>query len=216
MAALSSNGCECLEIAQLVIVAGEQVESQLTPGLASFLRSFARRKIPISAIGTATWLLATTGLLEESACTIHWSKFAAFSETFPRLKVRDSLYVKHGRFSTCAGELSAFDLAVDLVAMLAGAQIAQEVCRHATVEGQRRGSNRQKSPPGIAFTGVSEKLIGATMIMEENVEESRYPWAISRIRWASQGDSSRGCLLHIWACRLADITSGLGLTSGSG
>ncbi|KUM25016.1 hypothetical protein AU467_27835 [Mesorhizobium loti] len=155
---------------QLAIVAGEPVERQLTPQLNAFLRAIARRGVPISAVGTATWLLAQTGLLADTRCTIHWSRLAAFSEVFHKPRIRDSLFVKDGQYSTCAGELAAFDLAVDLIGGHAGGFIAQEVCRHATVEGQRSGSNRQTGPSGLAFAGVSDKLVLAMRIMEENVE----------------------------------------------
>jgi len=155
---------------QLTIVAGEPVEKQLTPQLNAFVRTIARRRVPISAVGTATWLLAQIGLLADTRCTIHWSRLAAFSEMFSKPRIRDSLFVKDGQYSTCAGELAAFDLAVDLIGSHAGVFIAQEVCRHATVEGQRSGSNRQTGPSGLAFAGVSDKLVLAMRIMEENVE----------------------------------------------
>ncbi|KAA3447941.1 transcriptional regulator [Mesorhizobium sp. SARCC-RB16n] len=155
---------------QLAIVSGEPVERQLTPQFNGFLRLMARRGVALSAFGTATWLLAQTGLLAGTRCTIHWSRLAAFSEVFNQPRIRDSLFVKDGQFSTCAGELAAFDLAVDLIATEAGAFIAQEVCRHATVNGQRSGSNRQTGPSGIAFAGVSESLVAAIRVMEENME----------------------------------------------
>ncbi|TGQ54504.1 GlxA family transcriptional regulator [Mesorhizobium sp. M1C.F.Ca.ET.193.01.1.1] len=155
---------------QLAVIAGEAVEKQLTPQLNAFLRATARRGVPISALGTAPWLLAQAGLLANIRCTIHWSRLAAFSEVFHKPRIRDSLFVKDGQYSTCAGELAAFDLAVDLIGGHAGGFIAQEVCRHATVEGQRSGSNRQTGPSGLAFAGVSDKLVLAMRIMEENVE----------------------------------------------
>ncbi|WP_287310669.1 GlxA family transcriptional regulator [Mesorhizobium sp.] len=167
---LAADGSYNCRLNQLVVVAGEPVEKQMTPHLNAFLRLLARRGISISAIGTATWLLAQTGLLADTRCTIHWSRLAAFSEVFHKPRIRDSLFVKDGQYSTCGGELAAFDLAVDLIASQAGAYIAQEVCRHATVEGQRSGSNRQTGPSGLAFAGVSDKLAMAMRIMEENVE----------------------------------------------
>ncbi|WP_292326082.1 GlxA family transcriptional regulator [Mesorhizobium sp.] len=165
-----SAGIGAWKANQLAIIAGHPVEKQLTPQLNAFLRTAARRGVPISAIGTATWLLAQSGLLAETRCTIHWSRLAAFSEVFQRPRIRDALFVKDGQYSTCAGELAAFDLAVDLIGSHAGISIAQEVCRHATVEGQRPGSNRQTGPSWLAFAGVSEKLVLAIRVMEENVE----------------------------------------------
>ncbi|UCI10411.1 GlxA family transcriptional regulator [Mesorhizobium sp. B1-1-8] len=182
---------------QLAIVAGELVEKQLTPQLNSFLRGIARSGVPISAVGTATWLLAQTGLLADTRCTIHWSRLAAFSEVFHRPRIRDSLFVKDGQYSTCAGELAAFDLAVDLIGGHAGDYIAQEVCRHATVEGQRSGSNRQTGPSGLAFSGVSDKLLMAMRIMEENVE---FPLSMEEV--AHRAGVSRRQLERLFATHI--------------
>ncbi|MDX8479909.1 GlxA family transcriptional regulator [Mesorhizobium sp. VK24D] len=182
---------------QLAIVAGEPIERQLTPQLNGFLRTMARRGVPIAAVGTATWLLAQTGLLAGTRCTIHWSRLAAFSEVFNQPRIRDSLFVKDGQYSTCAGELAAFDLAVDLIGGHAGGFIAQEVCRHATVEGQRSGSNRQTGPSGLAFAGVSDKLLMAMRIMEENVE---FPLAMDEV--AQRAGVSRRQLERLFAMHI--------------
>ncbi|MER8544004.1 GlxA family transcriptional regulator [Mesorhizobium sp. M1334] len=171
-------GSQKRKLDHLAVVSGEPVEHQLTPQLNAFLRITARHGVPVTAIGTATWLLAQTGLLGAARCTIHWSRLPAFSEVFTQPRIRDSLFIKDGQFSTCAGELAAFDLAVDLIAGHAGAFIAQEVCRHAIVEGQRSGSHRQTGPSGLAFAGVSDKLRMAIRIMEENIE---CPLAMSEI-----------------------------------
>ncbi|WP_296746310.1 GlxA family transcriptional regulator [Mesorhizobium sp.] len=171
-------GIDDRERIQVAIVAGEPVERQLTPQLAGFLRTVARRGVPISAVGTATWLLARAGLLADTRCTIHWSRLAAFSEVFHKPRIRDALFVKDGQFSTCAGELAAFDLAVEFIGCHAGDFIAQEVCRHATVDGQRSGSSRQTGPSGVAFARVSENLLIATQIMEDNIE---FPLSMDQI-----------------------------------
>ncbi|PBB79184.1 hypothetical protein CK218_20505 [Mesorhizobium sp. WSM3879] len=182
---------------QLAILAGEPVERQLTPQLNGFLRTIARRGVSISAVGTATWLLAQTGLLAGTRCTIHWSRLAAFSEVFNQPRIRDSLFVKDGQYSTCAGELAAFDLAIDLIGSHAGGYIAQEVCRHATVEGQRSGSNRQTGPTGLAFAGVSDKLVMAMRIMEENVE---FPLSMDEV--AHRAGVSRRQLERLFAAHI--------------
>ncbi|MER8428429.1 GlxA family transcriptional regulator [Mesorhizobium sp. M1403] len=181
----------------LVIVAGEPVGRRLSPQFNNFLRIIARRGVPISALGTATWLLAQTGLLAGARCTIHWSRLAAFSEVFSQPQIRDSLFVKDGQFSTCAGELASFDLAVDMIANHVGAFTAQEVCRHVTVEGQRSGTNRQTGPTGLAFAGVSDKLLMAMRIMEENVE---YPLTMSEV--AERSGVSRRQLERLFAAHV--------------
>lgn len=182
---------------QLAIVAGEPVERQLTSQLNASLRAIARRGVPISAVGTATWLLAQTGLLADTRCTIHWSRLAAFSEVFRKPRIRDSLFVKDGQYSTCAGELAAFDLAVDLIASHAGAKVAQEVCRHAIVDGQRSGSHRQTAPSGLSYANVSEKLVSAVQAMEANLDDPLSMNAIAKGAGVSRRQLERLFVTHV-------------------
>ncbi|MER9076733.1 AraC family transcriptional regulator [Mesorhizobium sp. M0904] len=163
-----ASSSEDRKIRQLVVVAGEPIEGQLTPQLSGF-RLMARRGVSMCAVGTATWLFAQTGLLSGTRCTIHWSRLAAFSEVFRKPAIRETLFVKDGQYSTCAGELAAFDLAVDLIADHAGGAIAQEVCRHAIVDGQRPRSNRQTAPSGISYSNVSHTLTSATWSANSDV-----------------------------------------------
>ncbi|SJM36036.1 hypothetical protein [Mesorhizobium delmotii] len=125
---------------------------------------------------------------------------------FSQAQIRDAVFVKDGQFSTCAGKLAAFDLAVDLIASHVGGFTAQEVCRYATVDGQRSGSNRQTEPSGLAFAGVSDKLLMAMRLMEEHVE---YPLTMKlRNGLACRGASWNACLPHTCTCRRYAITLG--------
>jgi transcriptional regulator GlxA family with amidase domain len=194
---LSASNSDRFRLNQLAIVAGEPVEKQITPALHAFLRTMSRRGISISALGTATWLLARIGLLADTRCTIHWSRLAAFSEVFRSPRIRDSLFVKDGQYSTCAGELAAFDLAVDLIGIHAGSYIAQEVCRHATVEGQRSGTNRQTGPSGVAFAGASDRLVTAMRVMDEHVEHPLPMSEVAKLAGISRRQLERLFASHI-------------------
>ncbi|MER9883510.1 GlxA family transcriptional regulator [Mesorhizobium sp. M0118] len=182
---------------RLVVITGEKVERQFTPQLQALLRRMARRGIPIAALGTATWLLAETGLLTDAPCTIHWSRLAAFTEVFRKPRVTETLFVKHGQYSTCAGELAAFDLSVDLIASEVGAGIAQEVCRYAIVDGQRSGSNRQTIPSGISYANVSENLVNAIQTMETHLDNLFSIDAIAKRAGVSRRQLERLFLHHV-------------------
>ncbi|MER9202334.1 GlxA family transcriptional regulator [Mesorhizobium sp. M0933] len=170
IAALHARDTKGVELDQLVVLGGELIEKQPSDILNNFLRKMVRLSVGISAIGTATWLLARVGLLADTRCTIHWSKLAAFSEVFRDTRIQDCLFVTEGQYTTCAGELAAFDLAVDFIGTHAGEITAQDVCRHATVQGRRSGSDRQTGSSGVVFEKVSPKLVAAIKIMEENIE----------------------------------------------
>ena len=95
----------------IVICAGEGVEKYGSHELRAALRRAHRARVPLYALGTATWLLAESALLNDIKCTIHWGKMAALSDSFYDLAVDDALFVRVGGIVTCAGELAAFDLA---------------------------------------------------------------------------------------------------------
>jgi hypothetical protein len=49
----------------------------------------------VIALGTAPSYEAQIGVLNQTKCTIHWQKLAAFAETFNKLRVTDSIFAKH-------------------------------------------------------------------------------------------------------------------------
>lgn len=155
---------------QLVVISGQALDSRQFPEVSAGLRSIARRNIKITAIGTATWLLAHAGVMTDTLCTIHWSQMAAFSEAFKDANVCNALFVTDGQISTCAGEIAAFDLALDLVTRYAGADVVKEVCRYTTMINHRSGLERQTSPAGLTFAGTNSKLASALHLMEDNIE----------------------------------------------
>ncbi|WP_167391480.1 AraC family transcriptional regulator [Mesorhizobium temperatum] len=87
----------------VIVCAGDRVEKQTSASLLRVLRLCGRHGVPIAALGTATWLLAESGMLDDTACTIHWDKRAALSETFSHVQVTDRLFVRNARLATCAG-----------------------------------------------------------------------------------------------------------------
>lgn len=154
----------------VVVLAGEMVEQQVSASLMNVLRLYKRHGVPITALGTATWLLAEIGMLDGIPCTIHWDKRAALAETFGRLQVTDRLFVRHSQLVTCAGEFASFDLVMELISEHLGKDIALAVCRHTTAGHWRSTSERQSpiSPNGI---GICKLIAEIICIMEEHVED---------------------------------------------
>ncbi|RWP96676.1 GlxA family transcriptional regulator [Mesorhizobium sp.] len=158
--------------ATILVCAGAKVESQASTSLIKLLRLSRRYRIPVAALGTATWLLAENGILhDDTACTIHWEKLTALSETFGRLQVTDSLFVRDGDVVTCAGELASFDLAMELISDHCGADSASAVCRHTTAGQWRAGTDRQWST-GAQYASLSKKIAEVIRLMEQHVEDT--------------------------------------------
>jgi transcriptional regulator GlxA family with amidase domain len=155
----------------VVVCAGEGVERHNSDSVRAFLRGCVRSHMPVYALGTATWLLADAGLLGNSRCTIHWGKMAALSEIYYDLDIDDALFVRDGQFTTCAGELAAFDLAVDLIHARCSVELIRDICQHLTADRWRDGASCQSVPPGLRYAGSAKKLVRILQLMEKNIEE---------------------------------------------
>ncbi|WP_214391191.1 GlxA family transcriptional regulator [Aminobacter anthyllidis] len=155
----------------VLVCAGEGVERFSTSELRSFLRRIHRAAVPIYALGTATWLLAEAKLLDGAHCTIHWGKMAALYETFYGLAIDDALFVRDGSIVTCAGELAAFDLAMDLVRQHCDVELARSICQHLAADRWRDGASAQSLLPGLRFGSAGKKLSRILQLMERNIEE---------------------------------------------
>lgn len=154
----------------IVICAGEGVETHGSHELRAFLRRAFRAHVPIYALGTATWLLAEAALLDDIKCTIHWGKMAALQETFYDLAIDDALFVRDGQIVTCAGELAAFDLALELVQERCGTELSRSICQHVTADRWRDGASCQSVPPGLRYGSTGKKLLRILQLMEKNIE----------------------------------------------
>ncbi|BCG83598.1 GlxA family transcriptional regulator [Mesorhizobium sp. 113-3-3] len=154
----------------VVLCAGDQVETQASTPLINLLRLCRRHKVPMAALGTATWLLAQGGMLNDAPCTIHWEKMPALTETFSRLNVMNNLFVRNDDLITCAGEFASFHLVMELVSNRLGKETASAVCHHTTALQWRSGSDRQWAA-GAEFTGASKTMPEIISLMEQHIED---------------------------------------------
>lgn len=100
----------------------------LTETERSNIRSLCENSIRYGSVCTGAFLLAQTGLLDGRKITTHWAASAAFSTTFPHIKVdSDALYVTDGPVRTAAGVTSGMDLAIRLVEEDLGREVAQDI-----------------------------------------------------------------------------------------
>nr|WP_244562592.1 helix-turn-helix domain-containing protein [Ensifer aridi] len=153
------------------MVANGIVEPGVPRELASSIRLCIRQNIPLVAIGTATWLLAEMGALKNTECTIHWERMAAFSETFSGPRVTDAIFTGDGSIWSCAGETSAFDLAIALLERALGPYLTTDICKRNVAEGARDRTHRQTGWfPWNAYC-TSDKLPQAIKLMESFLEE---------------------------------------------
>jgi transcriptional regulator GlxA family with amidase domain len=84
----------------------------------------------VASICTGAFALALAGLLDGRTATTHWEDQAELRERFPAVEVVDGArYLDHGRVATSAGVSAGIDLALHLVARLAGEDLAVGTAR---------------------------------------------------------------------------------------
>ncbi|WP_199201043.1 GlxA family transcriptional regulator [Mesorhizobium sp. 131-2-1] len=156
---------------RIFLCAGEGVENHINPSLLRLVRSCVRMRVPLVALGSATFVLAHAGLLDDASCTVHWPQIVTLSERFGRLNVQNSLFVSDGLMTTCAGEFAAFDFVIDLIGKQFGDELVRGVCALALADRWRSGEQHQSAPPGLSYSGTSGKLITVVRLMEKHVDE---------------------------------------------
>ena len=115
---------------------------------AAWISARAARIRRIASVCTGIYALAATGLLDDRNVTTHWKYAADVSRRFPRLRVDpDAIYLKEGRFYTCAGVTSGIDLSLKLIEEDLGPRAALAVARELVVYLQRPGGQEQFSEP---------------------------------------------------------------------
>jgi transcriptional regulator GlxA family with amidase domain len=96
----------------------------------------ATREI-VASVCTGAFLLAEAGLLDGLGATTHWASMARLQASYPQVRVAGldasaeqrpfgTRYVDEGRIVTSAGISAGIDMALHLVARLAGADVARQ------------------------------------------------------------------------------------------
>jgi AraC family carnitine catabolism transcriptional activator len=125
------------------------------------LRRAADRSRAVVGLDSGSWLMAGAGLLTAKRATIHWEVLDAFSERFLDVDVVRERVVRDGNRITCAGAMSAYDLARNVIENHLGHGIAQDVDALFLRDPSRAGDVRpmdQKSPVERAITLMHENI----------------------------------------------------------
>jgi len=113
----------------------------------------------IATVCTGAFGLAATGLLEGRKVTTHWRQAEELSTTFPQLNVDgNSLYLKDGKFYTCAGVTAGIDLSLALIQEDFGPRVALSVARELVVYLKRSGGQEQFSEPLQYQTNLRDRF----------------------------------------------------------
>lgn len=140
--------------------------------LQAWLRGASRQGAVLGGIDTGAFVLAYAGLLDRQRAVVHYEHLAAFNELFPGVATEEALYSIDSRRVSCCGGVAAIDLALEIIHMQHGIELANAAARYIFHERLRDASEAQ-IPRGLQPVGyqVPDKLREAILLMERNVEE---------------------------------------------
>ena len=126
------------------------------PAVIKAVQRAHQRGARLVGLCTGAYTLAEAGLLDGRPAAVHWQLAGDFRRRHPNVDLRpDILFVDDGDILTSAGSAAALDLALHIVRLDHGAQIANFVSRRLVFSAFRDGGQQQfieqpVNPPGHA------------------------------------------------------------------
>jgi transcriptional regulator GlxA family with amidase domain len=145
MRVTTDAGPEAIRQADTVIIPGwSHSDDPASPELIAELQRAHRRGARMVSFCTGAFPLAQAGLLDGLEATTHWSHAEKFRARFPLVRLNPSaLYVDSGQVLTSAGSASAIDLALHIIRVDHGADVANDMARAMVVPPHREGGQAQ-------------------------------------------------------------------------
>lgn len=98
--------------------------------LLSWINDAYKQGAKIAGIGSGTFLLAQTGLLDGKKCTTHWKYVDELKRLFPKVQVSENvLFTEDSGIYTSAGILTGIDLALHIIEKMKGEHFSEQVAR---------------------------------------------------------------------------------------
>ena len=159
------------ELDALFVCAGLNVERHCNPQLDAALRRLAGASLPLGALCTGTYLLAKAGVLDDHCCTIHWEYLTSLKEEFPKLEVKDEVFLIDRKRYTCVGGTAPLDMMLHLVTRDHGRELSLAISEQFSLERIRSLGEPQLVPVRHRAPGVPEYLSEAVELMKNNIGE---------------------------------------------
>lgn len=121
------NFANCPPLNYLLVPGGRGRKQQVNnPALINFIKQQAQQVQQLLSVCTGAFLLQKAGLLKGHKATTYWSAIDELKQ-FPEIKIKEERYIKDKNIWTGAGVSSGIDLALALIADVAGKKIAGKV-----------------------------------------------------------------------------------------
>ena len=133
-----------------------------------FLKTTAKRNVPLIGICTGTFILAEAGLMREHETCVSWLHYQTFRERFPDHPVRaDRLYNLDRERGSCAGGSSAADLAASIVRRDVGRAAERNALEVLQIDKARTAFDIQPRRP-LEIESGDDRLRAALILMESH------------------------------------------------
>ena len=118
------------ELDVLIVVGGVHSDELRKTEVINWIRKTAEKTQITASVCTGAFLLAEAGLLDGLEVTTHWEDIPDLQRNYPNLQVRKGIrWIEQGKLFTAAGISAGIDMSLELVARLAGAELAERTAR---------------------------------------------------------------------------------------
>lgn len=142
------------------------------PDLVRRLRRLAGDAQRIAALGAGTTVLERTGLLDGRRTTTHWSQQGTRRAGHRPVGVdAPPLFVRDGKFATCAGATATVDLALTFVEEDHGAETGR-LLTQLLVAYMRRHGHQSQASPFTAMPHVEDRMVRSLLALARSRPDS--------------------------------------------
>lgn len=155
----------------LLVVAGGDPMQFRSPKVFQWLRSLARRGIPLGGVSGGPVLLARAGVMAGRRMTVHWEHLPVLEEFDPDLMLERTLFVLDRDRLTCAGGTAPLDMMHAVITRHHGAGFARQVSDWFMHTEVRPSGGPQRAGYVERFGTTNRTVIEAIEIMETHVAD---------------------------------------------
>ena len=118
------------ELDVLIVVGGVHSDELRKTEVINWIRKTTEKTQITASVCTGAFLLAEAGLLDGLEVTTHWEDIPDLQRNYPNLQVRKGVrWIEQGKLFTAAGISAGIEMSLELVARLAGAELAERTAR---------------------------------------------------------------------------------------
>ena len=154
-----------------VVVCGGSAYPRPDKHLDAWLRECRSRNASIVGIGSGTFVLARTGIVDGRRCAVHWEQLPLFCEEFPGVAAVQTAFEQDGNLHTCSGGDASFDMLLPLIERDYGEVLVNRICEKAIAYRVRSPGSRQRLPINSRVKLNHRSVVKVIEKMEASIDD---------------------------------------------